>query len=30
MASSPALAIRFAARPCGFLITSEMTFVSSR
>src|SRR5208282_1875010 len=29
MLSSPTLAIRFAALPCGFLIRSEMMFVSS-
>jgi hypothetical protein len=27
--SSPTLAMRFAALPCGFLIRSEMIFVSS-
>jgi hypothetical protein len=29
MLSSPNLAIRFAALPCGFLIKSETMFVSS-
>jgi hypothetical protein len=27
--SSPTLAIRFAALPCGFLMRSDMMFVSS-